>query len=56
MYIQFQYHFCAASHGCVFEMVDLVHIDDKTLSRGQYIETRDFNLLPSSGPAELKSA
>lgn len=34
-------------------MVDLVHTDDHILLRGQCIETRDFNLLPSSGPAEL---
>lgn len=33
-------------------MFDLVHIGDKTLSRGEYIETRDFNLLASSGLAE----
>lgn len=33
-------------------MFDLVHMDDKTLSRGEYIETRDFNLLASSGLAE----
>lgn len=33
-------------------MFDLVHMGDKTLSRGEYIETRDFNLLASSGLAE----
>lgn len=42
----------------VSEMFDLVHLhtDDKTLSRGEHIETRDFNLPASSGCAELKPA
>lgn len=33
-------------------MFDLVHMGDKTLSRREYIETRDFNLLASSDLAE----
>lgn len=33
-------------------MFDLVYMDDKTLSRGEYIETKDLNLLASSGLAE----
>lgn len=47
-----QYHLCAASHRGVLEMFDLVHMYDKTLSRGEYIETKDFNLLASSGLAK----
>lgn len=46
----------SASCGGVLEMFDLEHKDDKTLSRGENIDTRDFNLLASSGLAEFKPA